>query len=71
MNPIDLLRNSIEYDQSVRQISLNQLRGSNEVLIVKFDASLDEDQKKAQINNTSDCDTIFFNQDSAIFFIKI
>ena len=34
MNPIDLLRNSIEYDQSVRQISLNQLRGSNEVLIV-------------------------------------
>ncbi|AYK64165.1 MULTISPECIES: phage portal protein [Bacillus subtilis group] len=53
MNPIDLLRNSIEYDQSVRQISLNQLRGSNEVLIVKFDASLDEDQKKAQIKQIS------------------
>ena len=49
MNPIDLLKNTIDYDHEVRKISMNQLNGTNEGLIVRFDGSLDEEQKEAHI----------------------
>ncbi|MEH2977108.1 phage portal protein [Bacillus amyloliquefaciens] len=49
MNPIDLLKNTIDYDHEVRKISMNQLNGTNEGLIVRFDGNLDEEQKEAHI----------------------
>jgi HK97 family phage portal protein len=45
INPINLLQNSLDYDQKVRQISLDQLVGNNEGFIVHFDANMDEDAK--------------------------
>jgi HK97 family phage portal protein len=49
INPIHLLQNSLDYDQKVRQISLDQLVGNNEGFIVHFDASMDEDAKTALV----------------------
>lgn len=49
INPIDVLQNTLDYDQQVRQVSLNQLVGTNEGFIVKFEANMEEEAKQALI----------------------
>jgi HK97 family phage portal protein len=49
INPIDVLQNTLDYDQEVRKISLNQLVGTNEGFIVKFEANMEEEAKQALI----------------------
>ncbi len=50
-NPTSILTNTLTYDNKVRQISINQLNGSNEGLKVNFKSNMDEEQKKAVVKN--------------------
>lgn len=53
INPIRLLQGSLDYDQKIRQISLDQLVGNNEGFIVHFDANMSEESKKALVQQIS------------------
>lgn len=54
VSPVDLLANTLNYDEQVRQISLSQLNGTNEGFLVKMPARLSEDEEKKQIDYIRD-----------------
>lgn len=51
IDPIKILTNTLDYDMKVRQISLNQLNGSNEGLKVRFESNMEEAAKKEVVKN--------------------
>ncbi|MED1205840.1 phage portal protein [Heyndrickxia acidicola] len=51
INPIKLLQGTLDYDQQIRKISLDQLIGNNEGFIVNFETQMDDDAKKALVQN--------------------
>lgn len=53
INPMKVLEGSLEYDQQIRRISLSQLFGTNEGIIVHFDANMQEPEKKAVIDSVA------------------
>ncbi len=53
-NPLSILNNTLNFDNEVRKISLNQLMGGNEGLKVKFSGNLNEEDQKATIKNIAD-----------------
>ncbi|TGA95307.1 phage portal protein, partial [Sporolactobacillus shoreae] len=54
INPTELLKGSLDYDRQVRRISLKQLFGTNEGIIVAFETNMNEGEKKAVIDSVAD-----------------
>lgn len=48
-NPLDILNNSLAFDEEVRKISLKQLNGTNEGIKVKFATNMNEEDKKKAV----------------------
>lgn len=53
INPLTVLKGSLDYDQQIRRVSLSQLFGTNEGIIVHFDANMNETEKKAVIDSVA------------------
>lgn len=51
IDPIKILTNTLDYDREVRKISLKQLNGTNEGLKVRFESSMDDEDKAAVVKN--------------------
>lgn len=49
-NPLNILSNSLAFDEEVQKISLKQLKGTNEGIKVKFSTNMNEEDKKNTIN---------------------
>jgi len=53
INPIDVLKGSLDYDNQIRKISLSQLFGTNEGIIVHYDGNMQEAEKKAVVDSVA------------------
>jgi HK97 family phage portal protein len=53
INPMKVLSGSLDYDQQIRRISLSQLFGTNEGIIVHFDGNMQKSEKEAVIDSVA------------------
>lgn len=64
VNPMQLLKNTIDYDLQVKKISLDQLVGTNEGFIVHYDTNMDEEQQKEIVKRIAQ----FYKDNGGVLF---
>nr|WP_078430852.1 phage portal protein [Alkalihalobacterium alkalinitrilicum] len=64
INPIKVLKNTIDYDQAVREFSLKEMKSAPNSFVVKYKANIDTEKRKAVIEDFKR----FYQENGGILF---
>lgn len=64
ISPISVLKNSNEFDKAVREFSLEEMQSIRESFILKYDTSVDEEKRKAVVDNFRQ----FYKENGGVLF---
>lgn len=64
ISPISVLKNSNEFDKAVREFSLEEMKSIRESFILKYDTSVDEEKRKAVVDNFRQ----FYKENGGVLF---
>src|SRR5699024_5449391 len=64
ISPLAVLKNSNEFDKAVRTFSLKEMQSIRDSFILKYDASLNDEKRKAVVDNFKQ----FYEENGGILF---